>query len=51
MDKLTPKQLAFCQEYVVDKNGTQAAIRAGYSEDTSPEQASRLLRNIKVKKK
>jgi len=34
-DKLTPKQERFCLEYVVDLNGTQAAIRAGYSEKTA----------------
>ena len=33
----------FCQEYVVDYNGTQAAIRAGYSEKTAKSQASTLL--------
>lgn len=45
---LTDKQERFCQEYVIDSNGTQAAIRAGYSPDTAMEQASRLLRNVKV---
>lgn len=35
MSKLTKKQEAFCREYVVDFNGTQAAIRAGYSEKTA----------------
>jgi len=34
---LTPKQLAFCQEYLCDLNATQAAIRAGYSEKTAKE--------------
>jgi phage terminase small subunit len=29
---MTPKQAAFVDEYVVDFNATQAAIRAGYSE-------------------
>lgn len=29
--KITPKQRLFCKEYLIDKNGTQAAIRAGYS--------------------
>ena len=28
---LTPKQAAFVKEYLIDKNATQAAIRAGYS--------------------
>lgn len=32
MGKLTPKQKRFCDEYLVDLNATQAAIRAGYSE-------------------
>ena len=32
---MTPKQLRFCQEYVIDLNGSQAAIRAGYSEKTA----------------
>lgn len=29
--KLTAKQKRFCDEYLIDCNGTQAAIRAGYS--------------------
>lgn len=33
--KLTDKQELFCKEYLIDLNGTQAAIRAGYSEDTA----------------
>ena len=47
--KLTPKQLMFCQEYLIDLNATQACIRSGYSEKTAEQQASRLLRNVKVK--
>lgn len=31
MKKLTNKQEAFCREYLIDLNATQAAIRAGYS--------------------
>lgn len=49
MSNLTPKQKSFVREYAIDSNGTQAAIRAGYSEKTAPEQGSRLLRNVKVK--
>jgi phage terminase small subunit len=45
---LTPKQEAFCQEYLVDLNATQAAARAGYSEATAQEQGSRLLSNVMV---
>lgn len=33
--KLTAKQEKFCQEYLVDLNATQSAIRAGYSIDTA----------------
>ena len=47
--KLTPKQQAFVDEYIVDLNGAQAAIRAGYSEKTAQEQSSRMLSNVKVK--
>lgn len=45
---LNQKQERFAQEYVVDHNATQAAIRAGYSADTAVVQASRLLRNVHV---
>lgn len=47
-EKLTPQQLRFCQEYIIDLNGRQAAIRAGYSEKTAQEQSSRALSNVKV---
>ena len=33
--KLTPKQQRFCEEYLIDLNATQSAIRAGYSEKTA----------------
>lgn len=49
MVKLTAKQQAFVNEYLVDLNATQAAIRAGYSEKTAQEQSSRLLSNVMVK--
>lgn len=48
MSKLTTKQHAFGLEYCKDFNGTKACIRAGYSEKTAAEQASRLLKNVKV---
>jgi phage terminase small subunit len=35
MEKLTAKQQRFCDEYLVDLNATQAAIRAGYSQKTA----------------
>lgn len=34
-ENLTPKQQAFVDEYLIDLNATQAALRAGYSEDTA----------------
>ena len=45
---LSPKQQRFVAEYLVDLNGTQAAIRAGYSKRTARTQAAQLLakRNI-----
>lgn len=46
--KLTDKQKRFIEEYLVDLNGKQAAIRAGYSEATAEQQASRLLSYVKV---
>lgn len=46
--KTQARQDIFAREYVVDLNGTRAAIAAGYSERTANEQASRLLANRKV---
>ena len=40
---LTPKQQKFVDEYLVDLNGAQAAIRAGYSPDTAKQMASENL--------
>lgn len=40
---LNLKQQRFVAEYLVDKNATQAAIRAGYSERTARQQGARLL--------
>lgn len=48
---LTDKQERFCQEYLVDLNATQAAIRAGYSAKTAQEQSSRLLSNVMVQRR
>lgn len=47
--KLTDKQAQFVHEYMIDRNGTQAAIRAGYSVKTAQMQASRLLSNAMVR--
>lgn len=48
MAKLTEKQQRFVDEYLIDLNATQAAIRAGYSAKTAQEQSSRLLSNVMV---
>jgi phage terminase small subunit len=49
MTDLSPKQRAFVAEYLIDFNATRAATQAGYSERTAESQASRLLRNVKIK--
>lgn len=41
--------LVFAREYLIDFNGTRAAIAAEYSEDSAHVQASRLLKNAKVR--
>lgn len=46
---MTDKQKRFCDEYLIDCNATQAAIRAGYSPKTANEQGNRLLANVSVK--
>lgn len=44
--KLTDKQKRFIEEYLVDLNATQAAIRAGYSERTANEQGAQNLAKL-----
>jgi phage terminase small subunit len=46
---LTHKQQRFIAEYPIDCNGTQAAIRAGYSPKTANEQAAQLLAKVSVR--
>lgn len=46
---LTPKQRRFVNEYCVDENATQAAIRAGYSESGAGVQGHENLKNPKIK--
>lgn len=45
---LTPRQARFAEEYLVDLNATQAAIRAGYSSKTAHSAGPRLLENVGV---
>lgn len=45
---LSAKQERFVEEYLVDLNATQAAIRAGYSKKSAHVQGPRLLGNARV---
>ena len=46
---MTPRQQLFCDEYLVDLNATQAAIRAGYSENTARQQGAENLAKPYIK--
>lgn len=46
--KLTPKQKAFCEEYLKDLNATQSAIRAGYSSKTANRIATENLSKLVI---
>lgn len=48
MAKLTEKQQRFVDEYLIDLNATQAAIRAGYSVKTANEQGSQNLAKLSI---
>lgn len=48
MAKLNDRQQKFCDEYLIDLNATQAAIRAGYSEKTAYSMGQRLLKNVEI---
>lgn len=48
MSKMTPRQQRFVDEYLIDLNATQAAIRAGYSAKTANRIGPRLLSNVVV---
>lgn len=50
MKKLTPKQKAFIQEYLVDLNATKAALRAGYSKKSAGQIGSANLAKPYIKK-
>ena len=45
---MTPKQERFVQQYLIDLNATQAAIRAGYSKKTAGSQGHDLLKNPEI---
>ena len=45
------RQRQFCEEYLIDLNATQAAIRAGYKEKFAHTNAPKLLQNTTIKAK
>ncbi|MDE7233568.1 MAG: terminase small subunit [Ruminiclostridium sp.] len=49
MAKLTEKQKRFCEEYLIDLNATQAAIRSGYSAESASEIGSENLRKPNIR--
>jgi phage terminase small subunit len=48
--KLTDKQRLFVKHYILTRNATQSAIKAGYSERTARSIGQRLLTNVDIKK-
>lgn len=48
MSKLTDKQKRFCDEYLIDLNATQAAIRAGYKPDNANRVGSENLTKLDI---
>ena len=48
LDALSAKKQCFVREYLVDLNGAQAAIRAGYAANSARQEAHRLLTNADI---
>ena len=46
--KLTPKQVRFVDEYLIDFNASRAAVAAGFSSKSAKVQGSRLLTNVNL---
>lgn len=47
--QLTGKEQHFCEEYILDYNGTASAIRAGYPEKSAAKRASQLLKRTEIR--
>ena len=45
---MNDKQKRFCEEYLIDLNATQAAVRAGYAQKTAYSQGQRLLKDVEI---
>jgi hypothetical protein len=48
---LPERQERFCRQYMLYGQGARAAVHAGYSPDSAASQASRLLRNDKIRRR
>ena len=48
MAKMTERQRRFCEEYLIDGNASQAAVRAGYSKRNSTVVSTTLMKNPRV---
>lgn len=48
---LNERQERFAQEYIIDLNATQAAIRSGYSEKTAYSIGQRLLKHVEIQER
>ena len=48
MAKMTERQRRFCEEYLIDGNASQAAIRAGYSKRSATVVSTTLMKNPRV---
>lgn len=48
MAKMTERQRRFCEEYLIDGNASQAAIRAGYSKRSATVVSTTLMKNPQV---
>ena len=46
--RFTPRQVLFIREYLVDRNATAAAKRAGYSPKSAHAQGHRLLKDAEI---
>ena len=46
--RLTERQRRFCEEYLIDGNASQAAIRAGYSKRSATVVSTTLMKNPQV---
>lgn len=49
LDSLTPKQLRFCEEYLLDPVGTRAVLKAGYKTNNAKQIAFQLLENPAIR--